>query len=185
MSQIYKAQGTTPPPPEVPLEFDTQVNSPAIPALNILIVDGGATSEDDANGIRSDGSSGGNTLTIQLTNRISGSASAVGAVNADIATFSLGATPSAFRFTFLVTGLATAGAATGDGVGYTIDGTARTDGATAAIISVPDIDSDEDTSLSAAQMSLIASGNDVIVRALGVAGNTISYNTVGTYVKVS
>lgn len=186
MSQAgSNSSSSGPPPPAVPVEFDTQVNSPAIPALNILIVNGGATSADNSNGIRSDGSSGSNTLTIQLTNRLSGTATVSGATTGDIITFALAASASAYRFNFLVCGISTAGVAVGQGVGYTIDGSARTDGATATIISTPDIDADEDTALTGSFIQLIASGNNIIVRATCIAGETINYKAVGTYVVVS
>ena len=185
MSQAgSNSSSSGPPPPAVPVQFDTDVNSPAIPALNILIEVGGATTADNSNGIRTDGSSGGNTLTIQLTNRLSGTATVVGATTGDIITFSLGASTAVYRFNFLVTGRSTAGAAVGQGVGYTIDGSARTDGATASIISTPDIDADEDAALVGAFVSLIASGNNVVVRATGIAAETITYKSVGTYIVV-
>jgi len=89
-----------------------------------------------------------------------------------------------YRFTFIVSGRDTAGANVGTGLGYTVDASARTDGSTSTIISTPDIDADEDTVLSAALMAVVASGNNVIVRATGVAGETISYRAVGSYVVV-
>ncbi|HMD82242.1 MAG TPA: hypothetical protein VKE92_13085, partial [Anaerolineales bacterium] len=137
MSQIYKSLAGGPVPPSVATTYVTDVNSPAVPAANILNVFGNDTTVNDDDGIRTDGSSGGNTLTVQLTNRITGAAVVTGAVTGDVVTFDLGASAAVYRFNFLVTGRDTT---TGDGVGYTIDGSARTNGAAAAIISAPDID---------------------------------------------
>jgi len=184
MSQIYKSLTSGPVPPTVPTSFVTDVNSPAIPAANVLNEIGGSTSINNNNGIQTDGSSGSNTLTIQLTNRLTGTATVVGATTGDIITFALGASAAVYRFTFIVSGRDTAGANVGTGLGYTVDASARTDGSTSTIISTPDIDADEDTVLSAALMAVVASGNNVIVRATGVAGETISYRAVGSYVVV-
>lgn len=182
MSQIYKpGTGSGPIPPTVPTSFVTDVNSPAIPAANILNEVGGATTANNTNGIRTDGSSGGNTLTIQLTNRVSGTATVVGAVTGNIVTFALGGAAAVYRFNFLVAGRDTA---TGDGVGYTVDGSVRTNGAAATLIATPFIDADEDASLTTALLTVVVSGNNVILQATGVAGETINYNAVGYYVVV-
>lgn len=178
MSQIFKAMASGPVPPNVPTTFVTDSGN-AVPAANILNVLGNDTTANDADGITTTGA--GSTLTILLTNRVTGTASSVNGATADIITFSLGASPAVFRFSILASGRDTG---TGDGVGYTVDAAARTNGATATIISTPDIDADEDASLSTALMSFIASGNNVILRATGVVGQTISYNAVGYYVVI-
>lgn len=169
---------SSPVPPTVATSYVTDVNSPAIPAANILNVLGNDTTADNDNGIRTDGSSGSNTLTIQLTNRLFGTASVTGAITGNVITFALSASAAVYRFSIIVTGRDTT---SGDGVGYTINGSARTNGAAATIISTADIDADEDASLSAALMSFVASGNNVIVQPTGVAGRTITYKAVGTY----
>lgn len=192
MSQVYKDLTSGPSPPAVPTSFTTDVRDntttgpgTAIPALNILQVLGRDTTQNNDNGIRTDADpNNGNVLYVELTNRITGTGSTVGAVTADIITFDLGASTAVYRFNFLVSGRDTAGASVGQGVGYTIDGSARTSGVAATVISTPDIDADEDTAIMGSLISFIASGNNVIVRATGVAGETISFNAVGTYVVV-
>jgi hypothetical protein len=189
--------GSGPVPPTVATSYVTDVNSPAIPAANILNVLGNDTTVDDPDGIRTDGSSGSNTLTVQLTNRLKGSGSSTNAVPVDLVTFALASsstgtpTPQSYRFNFDVVGRHTT---TGDTVGYSVDGTAKTDGvmgvAVASMVATPFIDNDEDASLVTADIDLIASGNSVILRATGIANdvgpiiNTITYKTVGTYVVV-
>ncbi len=115
------------------------------------------------------------------SDNISETGTITGAVTGDIITFNLGAVAAVYRFQFLATGRDTV---SGDGVGYTIDASIRTDGAAATMIQTPFGDADEDASLSAASMDVIASGNTVILRGTGVAGRTINYSALGSFVKV-
>lgn len=185
MSQFYISGGVNPPiPPTVATSYVTDINSPAIPAANVLNVFGNSISADNVHGIETDGSSGGNTLTIYITNRLTGSGSTVGAVTADLITFALAASASVYEFTFMVAGKDTAGAFVGNGVGYNVVTCARTDGATATQIGSATIDVNEDAGLAGGLVSLVTSGNNVILRVTGVAGETISYKAVGTYVVV-
>ncbi len=180
MSQIYKI-GSSSPPPAVATSYVTDVNSPAIPAANVLNVLGNDTTLDDPDGIRTDGSSGSNTLTVQLTNRLTGTGTSTNASVVNLVTFALAATASSYRFNFDVVGRDTT---TGDTVGYSVDGTAKTNGATASLVATPFIDNDEDSSLITANIDLVVSGNNVILQVTGVTATTISYKTVGTYVVV-
>ena len=52
------------------------------------------------------------------------------------------------------------------------------------MVATPFIDNDEDAALVTADIDLIASGNNVILRATGVTGLTITYKAVGLYVVV-
>lgn len=167
-------------PPSIPTTFVCDIGS-ATPAANVLNVVGGSTSSNNILGFQTSGS--GNTVTYQLTNRLYNAApvNVTGAVTGDIITYGLGASVAVYRFRFDVSGRDTS---TGDGVGYTLLGSARTDGATATIIATPFIDNDEDVSLLAANLALVASGNNIILQATGVAGQTISFNAVGYYTKV-
>lgn len=183
MSQIYKRLTSSGPiPPEIPTQFDTQINSPSIPAANILNTLGTSISDNYNAGIASVGSSGGDDFYYALTNRMQGSGTTIGAVTADIITFNLGATPGAYKMHFEVVGF---DSATPEGLGYAIEASIRSDGATATIISLPNADDDEDTNLEAnADWDVIASGNSAILRVTGVAGITINWNSVMTYIFV-
>lgn len=167
-------------PPSIPITFDADFGT-ATAAANILNVIGGSTSDNNILGMQT--TAAGNTVTYQLTNRLYNAApvNVTGAVTGDIITYGLGASAAVYRFRFDVTGRDTS---TGDGVGYTLFGSARTDGAAATVIATPFVDNDEDASLLAASLTLVASGNSVILQATGVAGQTISFNAVGFYVKV-
>lgn len=169
-----------PVPPTVATSYVTDVNSPAIPAANVLNVPGNTSSSNNAHGIQTDGSSGSNTLTVQLTNRLQGTGTTVGATTADIVTFSLGATPGTFFFTFQIAAFESG---TPSGAGYGSFSTARTTGAAATIVGDTDSVVHEEAALITTDFNLVASGNNVILRVTGVAGLTVDWSIVGYYVR--
>ena len=180
MSQIYKQLTSSGPiPPTIPTSFVTDSGT-AVPAANILNVFGNDTTSNNVNGLQSIGS--GNTVTYQLTNRLQGTASTAGAIAVDIITFPLGAVAGCFKFHFEVTSFEPT---TPAGLGYSIEASAKTTGAAATIISTPDGDEDEDPALALADWFVVASGNNVILRGLGVAGLNMNWSAVGYYVMVS
>lgn len=71
-------------PPTVATSYVTD-NGTAIPAANILNVPGGTSTDNNVNGVQTDGT--GNTLTVQLTNRAVGNVSTTGAVTSNIVSF--------------------------------------------------------------------------------------------------
>lgn len=168
-----------PVPPTVPTSFVTDSGT-AIPAANILNDLGGFTSINDADGIRTIGS--GNTVTTQLTNRLGGSGTTVGATTADLVTFALGATPAVFFFSFET---AVFNAATPAGAGYATYTTVITDGATATLIDDTDSIVHESPALITTIAEIVVSGNNAIFRVTGVAGLTINWVTVGSYVEAT
>ena len=181
MSEIIKPVTAGNLPPVVPTSFVTDINSPAIPSDNILDVFGGSVTTNNVNGIQTDGSSGGHVLTIELTNRITGSATTTNATPTTIASFSLGATPAVFVFDIQISSF---NATDVNGDGYFISGSARTDGATAVLCGTPDKIINEEVSDSA-DANMIVSGNNVIIQATGIAGKTHRWKTVATYVEVT
>lgn len=180
MSQagIISTSGGTP-PPVVATSYVTDVNSPAIPAANILNVLGNDSTSNNSNGIFTDGSSGSNTLTIFLSNRLQGTTSTVGAVTGDVITFALGATPGTYTFDCRISGF---NASTPAGVGYTIVGAVRTTGVAATLLASQQVDSFEEASTTACTGTLVVSGNSAIFQVLGAAGLTINWVGVGEYV---
>lgn len=171
-----------PVPPAVPTSFVTDLNSPAIPIANVLNVLGNDTTANNNNGIQTDGSSGSNTLTVQLTNRLQGSGTTVGAVTADLITFNLGAVPGAYNIEAKVIGFNSTGPSS---TGFTVIGTVTTTGAAATIVPIPDETFVDDVALITADIDFIASGNNFIVRATGVVGLSINWLVVANYVFVS
>ena len=174
------SSSSSPPPPVVPTQFVTDVNSPAIPALNILDVFGGTITTNNNNGIETDGSSGSNVLTVQLTNRITGAVTTTDASLVSLATFALGATPAVFAISveiacFNLTAI--------NGDTYSIFAGVRTDGATATLCGLPDKIINEEV-IDTADANLVVSGNNVIIQVNGIVGNTHNWRTVATYVQV-
>lgn len=112
---------------------------------------------------------------------LSGLGTSTNGSTADLVTFGMGATPQVVRFYIYITGRDTS---TGDGVGYTIFASARTDGAAATVIATAFIDADEDTSLEDCEADVVSSGNNVVIQVTGVTGQTIAYKCVGYYLGV-
>ena len=158
---------------------------PVPPTANNINQVGGTSSINDPNGITVIGSPGTSTLTFTLTNRISGNAVSVGAVTTSVITFPLSATPGTYTFDVSIAGFAIAGVGVPLGAGYTIVGAVRSDGATATLLPSEAIDSFEEGALAGNAASLAVSGNSVLIQVSGVAGYTIDWNGVGSYVFVS
>lgn len=181
MSQIYKSAASGPVPPTVPTSFVTDVNSPAIPAANILNEVGGFTSNNNANGIQTDGSSGGNTLTVQLTNRIAGTVSTSGNVTSTIITFALPATPGVYFFN---TDIVAFCSSVPSGAGFSTYTTIQTDGVTATVIDDTDAITHKSISLAFTNAFMDVSGNNALVKVTGANLLNINWNAVGTYIRV-
>jgi len=171
---------TGPVPPAVPTSFVTDVNSPSVPIANIENILGNDTSANNNNGIFTDGSSGSNTITVFISNRITGSVTTTDATPTTIASFSLGATPAVFVFDIQISSFNLTDV---NGDGYFISGSARTDGATATLCGTPDKIINEEVA-DAADANMIVSGNNVIIQATGIVGKTHHWRTVATYVEV-
>lgn len=182
MSQIYKSGISGPVPPTVATTYVTDVNSPAIPAANTLNVVGGQTTANNDNGIRTDGSSGSNTLTVQLTNRATGTVTTNDATVTTISTFALGATPGVYYFEGNVQAFNStipAGGTYAFSIGF------RTDGATATELGSEFHDIFEDPAFATADIFATTSGNNAVFQVQGVAATTINWNTEYFYRKVN
>ena len=166
-------------PPAVPIQFTTD-DGIAVPAANNLDLLGDDSTDNDVDGIRT--VAAGDTVTIELTNRLQGTATSTTGSNADIVTFALDVVPKVYRFKFDVAGRETT---TGDGVGYTIFASYKTDGATATIIQTEFKDADEDAALATANVTLTTDGaNSVILRGTSTLTTTILYSAVGSYIVI-
>src|SRR6185503_15175593 len=143
-----------PVPPSVPNSFVTDVNSPSVPIANVENVFGGDTTANDDDGIRTDGSSGSNTLTIQLTNRVQGAVSTSGAVTSPIITF----TPTVVGTYAFELRVAAYNETASLGAGYSIFGTARFDGVNSNLCGTPDKVVNEEGAMSSANVTFTVSG---------------------------
>ena len=169
-------------PSNIPITFQTQIDSPAVSNANILIVSGGDTLSNSDNGIQSDGSSGGNTLTIQLTNRETGTITTPAAALTTIISLSLGATPGTF---FVYGNVQAFNASTPAGASYGFSGAFRTTGIAATEIATEYHDEFEEAALATADIFLSASANNILVQVQGVGGLSINWNALLEYRQVN
>ncbi len=182
MSQIYKSLTSGPVPPAVPTSFVTDINSPSVPIANVENVVGGFVGTDNANGIQTDGSSGSNTLTVELTNRLRGTGSTVGLTTLALITFPLGATPATYVIDVNICGFEST---TPAGAGYSLFGSVRTTGAAAFLVDTPDKIDNAEFAIATSEADLTVSGNNAIIAVSGSTGFTINWVAVATYTKVS
>lgn len=158
-------------PPAVPTSFVTD-NGTAIPAANILNVLGGPGVQTSADPNLS------NNLFVNLQNSFVDQAQTIGAVTADITTFPLTAAG-----TYTIESRLAAWESTGpNGAGFAINGVVRSNGVTATLIGDSDGFFHSDTALNDADVNIVVSGNNAIVRVTGVAGLTINWGAFTVYV---
>lgn len=176
MSQIYKSSATGPVPPTVATSYVTDVDGPAVPAANILNVLGNDTNEDNDNGIRTIGS--GNTVTVQLTNRITGTVTTMDDTPTTLITVSLGATPGTY---YLSGNLMAYNSTDVAGAAYGFAGAARSTGVAGIEIGLESKEIFEEAAMSAADFELGIVGNDAVITVTGIALTTINWSCLFTY----
>lgn len=108
---------------------------------------------------------------VQIKGSSNATTTTIGAVTADLLTIPLGAVPGVYQFEARV---AAFDSATPSGAGYNVYGTFRTDGLAATLVGNQDIYNEEAT-LMTADAYFTASGNDAILRVLGVVALTIDW----------
>jgi hypothetical protein len=168
-----------PVPPAVPTSFVTDSGT-AVPVANILNVLANDTTANNDNGIRTTGS--GNTVTVQITNRQTATLTTADATPTTILTFAIPAVAGAYY----VYGNVQAYTATGPAAGtYSYSGGYLTDGATATELGTEFHDTFQSVSMLTSDISLSASGNNVIVTVTGVAGLSINWNIMLEYRQVN
>ena len=180
MSQIYKngSGGGGPIPPQVPERFNTDVNSPSIPIANVENIFGGQTSFNNLLGIQTDGSSGSNTITIELTNRLFGGASTDDASTHPIITFALDTDAAVYTFDGFISAYNLTNTS---GAGYFFSAAVRSTGAAAIDLGNEFTSVFQEPGMSAASVSITVSGNSVIFNVTGIAANNITWLAQATY----
>jgi hypothetical protein len=183
MSQFFIGTSAGSLPPSVPTSFVTDVNSPSVPLANVENIIGGTSTVNNNTGIQTDGSSGSNTITIQLTNRFQNTVTTTDGTPTAISTFPLGATPGVYTFDVNIAGYDLTDSL---GLGFSLFGTVRTTGAAGTVCGTVDkIVNEEAAPVFPCNATIVASGNNAIIQVTGVAGKTIHWNSTTTYIFVS
>jgi len=179
MSQFFISTTSGNLPPEVATSYVTD-DGTAIPAANVLNVNGVDSTENNANGILTRANPDlSDNLEIVLTNRVSGTVTTVGATTSTIISFPLGATPAGFMFELIINGFETA---TNSSTSYWFICGSSTTGA-AATVEGTNEDFIEPASFASSDVDAVAAGNSVNFNVTGVAGKTINWTAVGYYVR--
>ena len=185
MSQIYKNSTGGSIPPTVATSYVTQ-DGTAVPAANVLLVDGFDSTENNDNGIITKGGVVGtgtsNEVDVVVTNRIRGTVTTTNATLTTLSSFACGATPGVYNFDIQIAAFDVTDTA---GCGYFISGSVRTDGATATLVGTPDKITNEEAATVACDANLIVSGNNAIVQVTGIAAKTIHWKSLSQYIFVS
>ena len=163
--------------PAVPTTFVTNSGN-AVPVANTLNILGNDTDVYNANGITTQGA--GDTVTVLLNNRVQGTTTTAGAVTADVITFDCGATPGVFLLSVKIVAF---DSVTPSGAAFKIDVAVRTDGAAATVID-SDLYPQKEVATTASTVTAVASGNNAIIRVLGVAGLNMNWSASGYYERV-
>ena len=119
------------------------------------------------------GGSGGTTVT--------GTAQTIGATTADAITMSLGISATTKIAEVKVVGFEST---TPTGCGYNLIGVVRTTGAAATFIGTQDKYTAEAAGLFGCDANFVVVGNDLIIRVTGIAGLTINWKAILTYIGV-
>ena len=170
MSQFFVNQGGSS-GPTVPTQFTTD-DGTAIPSSNNLNVLGGSGIDTYANPDMSE------NLYIEIKNSCTSTGQTIGAVTDDLCTTTL-SSAGTYTFDYRIAAWETGGTA---GSGYSMNATVRSDGVTATLIGTSDGFIHEDASLVDADVQIIVSGNDAILRVTGVAGLTINWGAFSVYI---
>lgn len=109
---------------------------------------------------------------------VEGTGQTIGAVTDDLITLDLGSTAGMYAVQVRVSGFESS---TPAGCNYQIDGGARTTGAAAVLVGQSQ-ELNEEAAISAADVVLVVSGNNLIVRATGVAALTIDWTCSLQYI---
>ena len=171
--------------PSVATTYTTD-NGNSVPAANILNILARDTSANNDNGRQTVAvPSGGAYIYVELTNRVQGSDSTVGAPTVDITLMDFSAAPfsgipGAYTFDFRVAAFESTGPSAGI---YSLFAGLKTDGTTPILIGDTDKVVHEDAALSTADVSLVMVGNELRARVTGVAALTIAWDIVGEYTR--
>lgn len=170
--------------PAVPTSFTTQ-NGTAVPAANVLIINGIDSVENNDNGIITKGGVVGtgtaNEVDVVITNRMTGAVNTANATPTTLMTFTAAVAATIYNFEVRVVGYDVTDTAGGS---YTIIAGGRTTGAATTVFTSPEFTVIEETAMLSSDIDFISSGNTFIVQVTGIAAKTIHWSGSLTYVQV-
>jgi len=182
LSQFYQGVTTGSLPPSVPTTFETQ-DGAAVPAANILIIDGFDSRENNVNGIITKGGVVGtgtsNEVDVVITNRLKNATviTTVGAVTTPIITF----TPTVIGTYAIECRVSAYNTTASLGAGYSIFGSIRFDGVNSNLCGTVDRIVNEEGAMSSANVTMTVSGGNILINGVGYAAQTINWNAVALY----
>jgi hypothetical protein len=183
MSEFHIISTASPPPPVVATSYETQ-DGTAVPAANILIINGVDSTENNANGIITKGGVAGtgtaNEVDVVITNRLQGSVTTVGLVTSPIITF----TPTVIGTYSIEARVAVYNTTSSLGAGYSMFAAVRFDGVNSNLCGTPDKILNEEGAMSVPgnlNCTVTVSGADIFVNGQGYAAQTINWVAVGLY----
>lgn len=168
----------------VPTSFVTQ-DGTAVPAANILIVNGFDSTENNANGIITKGGVVGtgtsNEVDVVITNRLQGVASTTNSTPTPMITF----TPAVIGTYSIEVRVSAYNTTSSLGAGYSMFSAVRFDGVNSNLCGTPDRIVNEEGTMAApppgANCTITVSGANVLVNAVGYGAENINWSAVGLY----
>jgi len=180
MSQFFQGVTAGSLPPVVPTSFVTD-DGTAIPAANILNVNGVDSRENNANGIITRANPDlSDNLEVIITNRLQGTATTTDATSVAIITF----TPTVVGTYTIETRIAAYNTTLSTGAGYSLFGTARFDGVNSNLCGTADRIVNEEAGMENVSTTFSVSGANILINAVGLVGSTINWSAVSLYTYV-
>jgi len=178
MSQISKVPSGT----VGETTFVTNVSSPAITSADSITFTGASSVDDTPSGIETTGSSGGNDLYVTLTNRLHATATTTDGSTVLLGTLSLSATPVTYSIKLIINAHNTTD---NTGAMRVLHYCVRTNGVTATAVADLHGDRWADSGMETLSMpsAPTVSGNTLPISVTGLAGKTINWSVLMTYVK--
>lgn len=125
---------------------------------------------------------GPSVITPNLFYEIEGSgAQTINTGTADIITYELRDVAAVYQFTAQISGISASGAA----IGVRLIGCIKTDGATASLVDTVDQLMNKDLVVASGSATVVASGNNLVVRAAGALGAVINWNATLTFKQIT
>jgi hypothetical protein len=171
-------------------EIDTQDGN-AVPSANIIIIDGFDTNQNNDDGITVKGGAAAgdppgtgatNEVTIYLTNRNRGAVTTTDATPTTLISESLGSVAGTY---FIEATIVAYNITDGIGASYGVSGAARTDGlGNGTEIASEEKEIFEDAGMATCDFNFGVSGNNAFIEIIGIAGKTINWKGLSTYLYV-